>query len=148
MQTGANSGGISKGAVAGVVVAAFAGLTIVGFGLFFCLRRRNRDQHVVDSSGTVAPSRMGSQLSRNGLLGNPFRNNSVSHTQQSSAGDITPVSPVTERRYSKPLVFDQRLNPDLMIHEDSSRVSISTLEDHRDYNRKLNITNPDPEGHA
>jgi hypothetical protein len=142
VQTSKSGGGISKGAVAGVVVAAFVGLAIVGLGLFFCLRRRRKDEHIVDSTGMVTtPSRMNSQMSRNGLLGsNPFRPNSLVHTQQgSSDSGVSPITPIAERRSSKPLVFDQRLNPDLYLHEDSSRVSINTIDDHRDYNRRLNV---------
>jgi len=56
----------------------------------------------------------------------------------------SPVSPMSERRMSKPLVYDQRLNPNaLMANDNGSHTSLRTLDDHRDYGRMLKVMNPD-----
>lgn len=77
-------------------------------------------------------------------------------TMYESSGP-SPVSPVgtsgfnedsqRSRRGSRPMVFDQRLNPvAIMQHWDlnGSRASVGTMQDQRDYSRPLGVTNPDP----
>jgi len=71
-----------------------------------------------------------------------------------SGGGPSPVSPVAyddssqrSRRNSRPLVYDQRLNPNAIMENwgaNGSRVSIGTMQDQRDYSRPLGVTNPDP----
>lgn len=68
----------------------------------------------------------------------------------------SPVSPIggygghdRERRSSRPLVYDQRLNPAAIMQNwdhNGSRASVGTLQDQRDYSRPLNVTNPDLHG--
>ena len=61
---------------------------------------------------------------------------------------ISPISPLggsqdgEGRRNSKPLFFDQRLNPSALFanHDNSSRVS---MQDQNDYSRPLGVVNPD-----
>ncbi|KAF1344565.1 hypothetical protein BDV97DRAFT_372958 [Delphinella strobiligena] len=78
----------------------------------------------------------------------------------SENGGPSPVSPIAggaggfdsgsqrSRRNSRPLIFDQRLNPAAIMQNwesNGSRASIGTLQDQRDYSRPiLNVTNPDP----
>lgn len=63
--------------------------------------------------------------------------------------DAAPVSPIgssqdtgSERRTSRPLVYDQRLNPSALFahHDNSSRVS---MQDQQDYSRPLGLANPE-----
>lgn len=69
-----------------------------------------------------------------------------------SAG-TSPISPGGDpgsqrsRRNSRPLMFDQRLNPVAIMSNweaNGSRASIGTMQDQRDYSRPLGVTNPDP----
>ena len=58
-----------------------------------------------------------------------------------------PTSPDGSRRNSRPLVYDQRLNPAALMQHwemNGSRASIGTMQDQRDYSRPLGVTNPDP----
>jgi len=49
---------------------------------------------------------------------------------------------VSERRASRPFVYDQRLNPSALFanHDNGSRVS---MQDQQDYSRPLGVANPD-----
>jgi cell wall integrity and stress response component len=122
--------------------------------------------------GPNSPKRNVSVLSRTGLLsrGRPASmnekdfedsgyghtvtgQNSVRHSMligASGAGEgISPVSPLgsshdnDSRRLSKPMVYDQRLNPSALFasHDNGSRVS---MQDQQDYSRPLGVMNPDP----
>ncbi|KKY23359.1 putative wsc4-like protein [Diplodia seriata] len=55
------------------------------------------------------------------------------------------MTPNSERRNSRPLFYDQRLNPQPFMNLDNgSHGSIVSIEDNRDYTRTLNVRNPDP----
>lgn len=152
--------GLSSGAVAGVTVAALLGAGLLGALLIFLLCWRRRKTQSNDSEG--APKRNASVLSRVGLLRNS--NNSEEQpttrgptlpqiqTSGISMGDGGPESALTmgsslmseNRRFSRPLFSDNRLNPNaLMTQPDLSRTSVSTLQDNQDYSRPLEVRNPD-----
>jgi hypothetical protein len=63
------------------------------------------------------------------------------HTASSAAGGIATSS--SSRRNSRPLVYDQRLNPSALFanHDNGSRIS---MQDQQDYSRPLGVMNPDP----
>ena len=152
---------LSGGQIAGLVIGLliFVGL-ILGLVLFCLRQRRNSDQKLGDESGSNHSDEMfnsaGSRSSMNGLMG---RSGTQSEkrmlpriaTNVFGGGNTTPPekshSP-DERRHSQPiLMHDQRLDPiSLLRPEDdaSSRVSIRSLRDDRDYSRRvLKIHNPD-----
>ena len=56
--------------------------------------------------------------------------------------DNNTTTPVSERRNSRPLIFDQRLNPNALMMEqgNGSRLSVVTMPDNRDYTRTLNVS--------
>lgn len=57
-----------------------------------------------------------------------------------SEGPSSATSANLERRDSRPLFVDQRLNPNaLMVHSDASRTSVATLQDNADYSRPLEV---------
>lgn len=122
-------------------------------------------------SEKLPPKRNTSVLSKSGLLGggaildhndntNPFDEPanagtaSQRHSMLFGAGalgteGVSPVSPLEttnsgdSRRNSKPMVYDQRLNPSALFasHDNGSRVS---MQDGADYSRTLGVRNPDP----
>ncbi|EMC98838.1 hypothetical protein BAUCODRAFT_31100 [Baudoinia panamericana UAMH 10762] len=123
-------------------------------------------------SGPNSPRRNVSVLSKTGLLSRgrapsitekefdpPIYgtgHNSMRHSTffasaaASEAQAVSPVSPLGSthedaggRRHSRPLVYDQRLNPSaLFLHADGSGSRIS-VQDAQDYSRPLGVTNPD-----
>lgn len=171
---------VSAGLIAGVVIAGVvAALALAGLLFFFWRRRKQRQQFeaaggagMTESGATsTRPTRNTSVLSKTGLLEKVYPSaamgqrshansnaNSNSGNNEMSGG----VSPISERRRSQPLFYDQRLNPaTLMDHDNGSRVSVNTLPDNRDFSRTLNVrvyfnmykldntnafkvTNPDP----
>jgi hypothetical protein len=63
---------------------------------------------------------------------------------------VSPVSPlgssqdnVSSRRHSKPLVYDQRLNPSALFANADANGSRVSIQDQNDYSRPLGVTNPD-----
>ncbi|KAI5208623.1 WSC-domain-containing protein [Aureobasidium subglaciale] len=158
--------GVSGGTVAGAVVGSVAGVALLLAGAFFLWRRKRSEtpdpESPRSSSGSGSARRRmernTSVLSKTGLLssiGNAadaekFHDDSAQghkyHGSESTAP--IPTSPDGDnRRNSRPLVYDQRLNPAaLMEHWESngSRASIGTMQDQRDYSRPLGVTNPDP----
>ncbi|KAL9058906.1 MAG: hypothetical protein Q9162_001462 [Coniocarpon cinnabarinum] len=153
--------GLSKGAVAGVTVGALGGAALVA-GLIFllCLWRRKNNKHSHDAEGFVgAPKRNASVLSRVGLLrgGSTANDGHVEPTlpRITTSGlpaGSGPQSAVTvgswemgeNRRFSRPLFSDNRLNPNAIMQQNNiSRTSVSTLQDNQDYSRPLEIRNPD-----
>ncbi|KAI7645566.1 hypothetical protein KC318_g19960, partial [Hortaea werneckii] len=159
--------GLSDGAIAGAVVGSLLGVAAIVLGAFFLWRRKKQDN---GSGGAENPSGMSkmkrnvSILSKTGLLSrvtekeydeplyNTTANNSVRHSMMFGAGGagdgISPVSPLgsshdSQRRHSRPMVYDQRLNPSALFanHDNGSRISI---QDNNDYSRPLGVTNPDP----
>ncbi|KAI5198670.1 hypothetical protein AUEXF2481DRAFT_3647 [Aureobasidium subglaciale EXF-2481] len=158
--------GVSGGTVAGAVVGSVAGVALLLAGAFFLWRRKRSEtpdpESPRSSSGSGSARRRmernTSVLSKTGLLssiGNAadaekFHDDSAQthkyHVSESTAP--IPASPDGDnRRNSRPLVYDQRLNPAaLMEHweRNGSRASIGTMQDQRDYSRPLGVTNPDP----
>ncbi|KAI4727650.1 WSC-domain-containing protein [Aureobasidium sp. EXF-10728] len=157
--------GVSGGTVAGAVVGSVAGVALLLAGAFFLWRRKRSETSDPESprsgsgSGSSARRRMErntSVLSKTGLLSSAgtaadmekFHDDSTtSHRYHGSESTAPiPTSPDGDRRNSRPLVYDQRLNPAaLMQHweQNGSRASIGTMQDQRDYSRPLGVTNPD-----
>jgi cell wall integrity and stress response component len=126
-----SGGAVIATAVASVVVGV-AILAAVVIGL--CCWRRKREKSFEHGTSQGFPRRNPSVLSKAGLLGGQ-----ASVTGIDSSYEI--VSPISERRNSKPLVFDQRLNPNaFMQHDDGSRTSVLTMQDNQDYTRTLNVS--------
>lgn len=148
---------MSVGAVAGAVVGSVAGVALLGaFLIWFFFRRRRNDGDDGDAETVAAggptkpnsPRRNVSTLSRTGLLNRPEKAYppTIITTRHSMNGldDSQGVSPISERRNSRPLFYDQRLNPSaLMSLDNGSRNSMTSIQDNRDYTRTLGITNPD-----
>lgn len=77
--------------------------------------------------------------------------NSVRHSMMLAAGGagdgISPVSPLggyhdndsSQRRHSRPLVYDQRLNPSALFMNADANGSRVSMQDHQDYTRPLNL---------
>lgn len=155
----ASKTGLSSGAVAGITVAAILGAAALIAALVAMLCWRRKKNKPDDSKG--GPKRNASVLSRVGLL----RNNNTSEEQPNRAPtlpqirtsgipivDSGPESALTmgssqmseNRRFSRPLFSDSRLNPNaLMAYPNVSRTSVSTLQDNQDYSRPLEVRNPD-----
>lgn len=82
--------------------------------------------------------------------------NSVRHSMMFGAGatveGVSPVSPLGSsqdnvsagsRRHSKPLVYDQRLNPSALFANADANGSRVSIQDQHDYSRPLGVINPD-----
>lgn len=164
--------GVSGGTVAGAVIGSIAGVALLFAGAFFLWRRKRSEDSDPESprSGSGTSSARGnskrmerntSVLSKTGLLSSAgaaemekFHDDStafgVGHRYNNSdTTGPTPVSPGgSNRRNSRPLVYDQRLNPAALMENwerNGSRASIGTMQDQRDYSRPLGVTNPDPD---
>jgi len=135
---------VSGGAIAGAAIGTVAGAALlVGMGLFF-LRRRNQRHEKPRISASDAesaprsnhPRRNVSVLSKMGLLtGSTHNRNSTVTTE------TTGISPISERRNSQPILFDQRLNPVMLMENDNgSRTSVMSMADNRDYTRTLGVS--------
>jgi cell wall integrity and stress response component len=162
---GTEQKGISGGTVAGAVIGAVAGVALLLAGAFFLWRRKQSEAADPESprSGSGSGSarrrmeRNTSVLSKTGLLSSvgtaadmeKFHDESAAGHKYHGSESTAPIpnSPDGDRRNSRPLVYDQRLNPAaLMEHweRNGSRASIGTMQDQRDYSRPLGVTNPDP----
>lgn len=139
-----SNNGLSNGAVAGITVGAVIGGLLLLCGLFFLWRRNRRS----DEEGGMR--RQPSLLSKAGLLGSarsrgrpniPTINTNVANfSGPGSAGTIGSGEMSQARRGN----VDGRLNPAaIMRHENASRSSVGTFQDHQDYSRPLEIRNPD-----
>ncbi|KAI7089753.1 hypothetical protein KC356_g2141 [Hortaea werneckii] len=159
--------GLSDGAIAGAVVGSLLGVAAIVLGAFLLWRRKKQDNAAGGAENPGGMSKMKrnvSILSKTGLLSrvtekeydeplyNTTANNSVRHSMMFGAGGsgdgISPVSPLgsshdSQRRHSRPMVYDQRLNPSALFanHDNGSRISI---QDNNDYSRPLGVMNPDP----
>ncbi|KAF2638550.1 hypothetical protein P280DRAFT_519998 [Massarina eburnea CBS 473.64] len=142
-KSSSNTGAIVGGAVGGVVgLAAVAGMIV--FLLF--RRRRQRDEYE-DESGV---HRNVSTLSRSGLIRSEklpaYPSPIATNIRQSRTLDQESISPISSSRgrMSRHMT-DQRLNPSTVMYFDNpSSGSVGTIDDSRDYNRTLNVRNPDP----
>lgn len=143
--------GVSKGAIAGVVVGSVVGLALIGAVVFLLLSRHKRNKGAEDSEATATtlpPQRNTSTLSKTGLLKTekdsyipPVITTTVNRSSSHGLDTIDSTSPISERRNSRPLFYDQRLNPTaLMDLDNGSHTSIITIEDNRDYTRTLNVS--------
>lgn len=141
-QKSGGGSGVSGGVVAAIVIAVFVALAAIIAALVFMLYRRRRAnrQLMLENESLGGPQRMNSQMSKNGLLSSPAPALIFGAGTQSSAPDSAGSNGLS-RRDSRPLYYDQRLNPNaIMIQENPSRNSINTLDDHRDYGRRLNVS--------
>jgi len=135
---------MSSGSVVAIAVAVVIACVVLLSALIigWCCWRKKRTSSYATGENDTFPQRNTSTLGKAGLLG---RGNS-SNTMDPYVKDPNPMS---ERRNSKPLVIDQRLNPNaLMVHDDGSRSSFVSMQDNRDYTRTLNVRNPDPAHNA
>jgi len=161
VKTGSEKSSTNVAAVAGGVAGGIIGLLAIVGGILFVLYRRRRQRRQseldVNGGGSGGITRNVSTMSKAGLLGRtteveqqPYRPplNTTFGTQNSRYGaDNQSVSPISNRRNSQPLVIDSRMNPQAMIEyagANASRESIGTIDDSRDYGRKLDVRNPDP----
>jgi hypothetical protein len=161
----------SPGYIVAAVVASIAGIILLCLAFFWIWRRRKTpidNEKYAGGSGSGSPAdlnRNTSVHSKLGLLDSaslPTLTTHFSSHNPNFSTDTSSPSSIGARRKSNPLDFDQRLNPNLlMVHDNGSRNSIQTLEDHRDYGRMLKVkltvchvgtcysleaqvTNPDP----
>lgn len=142
LQQKSGGSGVSGGVVAAIVIAVFVALAAIIAALVFMLwrRRRANRQLVLENESLGGPQRMNSQMSKNGLLSSTAPAIVFGAAAHSNAPDSSGSNQL-ERRNSRPLYYDQRLNPQaIMIQENPSRNSINTLDDHRDYGRRLNVS--------
>jgi cell wall integrity and stress response component len=123
--------GSTIGIAIGAAIAAVAAILAIVFGCLW-YRRRHDPTDNNNNNGTLFPRRNTSVLSKTGLLGTRMSTHATDPYES--------TSPTSERRNSRPLVFDQRLNPNaFMTHDDGSRTSVVTMQDERDYTRTLNV---------
>lgn len=156
---GRKGGSNNTGAIVGGVVGGLALLAIiVGAVLFFLWKRRRQQRQDQDPDEPSGVQRNTSTMSRSGLLGgrsekqpgsNPQYPPAIApiNTRQSRNLDSESISPISasDRRSSRPYIFDQRLNPNaIMVLDNTSRGSIASMDDSQDYGRQLKIRNPDP----
>ncbi|KAF2751260.1 hypothetical protein M011DRAFT_455299 [Sporormia fimetaria CBS 119925] len=141
---GTNAGAIAGGVIGGLVALA----AIVGGVVFFLRRRRRQQQPLGEEDGGVGRHTNAGLIrsEKNTRYPPPI---ATTNTRRSSRlMETESGSPVSgsERRHSRPYIFDQRLNPSaIMIHDNDSRGSVVSLDDGRDYGRTLNVRNPDPD---
>jgi cell wall integrity and stress response component len=136
-----SSTGIAPGYIAVAVIAGIFSVLFICAGIYLCWRRRNDMPDSEFGASSRDMQRNVSVHSKAGLLANRT-NVPVITTRLSNHGllndDGGPSSPMSERRKSQPMMYDQRLNPNaLMQNENGSHTSLKTLDDHRDYGRTL-----------
>jgi len=165
------SDGLSGGAVAGIVIGVVAGLAILAIAAFLLWRRKKTDETAAAAGGSKKNmTRNVSVLSKAGLLSRGAQpsmgerdqddaytangSNSVRHSMLFGPGaeGVSPASPLgsshgessSSRRPSKPMVYDQRLNPSVLFSNSEANGSRISMQDTQDYSRPLGIANPDP----
>lgn len=169
--------GVSGGTIAGAVVGSVLGVALLLAGAFFLWRRQRsgsdagsttssarkkmeRNTSVLSKTGLLASAGAATDLEKDTYHGPGFINTTAANNNQrhstmyaAESGGPSPVSPAGDngsqraRRDSRPLVFDQRLNPAAIMSSweaNGSRTSIGTMHDQRDYSRPLGVMNPDP----
>lgn len=149
-------GGLSSGAIAGIVIGVLLGVSFLALAFCFCwYRPRRKHQEANEVITSNPPQRESSVLSRVGLLGaasKQYAPRPLPKIRTSGFGgrDTGPnsqetISPMSQRRNSQPMFIDNRLNPNAMTqHPNASKSSVSTLQDNQDYSRPvLTIRNPD-----
>ncbi|KAK5174742.1 uncharacterized protein LTR77_001825 [Saxophila tyrrhenica] len=157
--------GLSSGAIAGIVIGTLVGLGALILAAFCLYRRRKNTDN--EANPTSRPKRTTSVLSRTGLLSrgrpqsmaeiheDPFTGggNSIRHSAMMGAGaTVEPSSPLggsqnnlsdSARRSSRPMVYDQRLNPSALFANQEANGSRISIQDQQDYSRPLGVANPD-----
>lgn len=165
------SGGAIAGIVIGVL-AALAAIAAAAF-LLWRRRKATQESEsgVPPSAGSKRLGRNVSVLSKAGLLTGarpsmgennrddyygtqPTGQNSVRHSMMFGPGmsaGVDPSSPLGSshgsdqtRRTSKPMVYDQRLNPSALFANAEANGSRISMQDQQDYSRPLGVMNPDP----
>ncbi|KAI9676185.1 MAG: hypothetical protein M1817_000930 [Caeruleum heppii] len=151
----------NAGKVAGLFVGLAAIILLIAAAILFsCWRRRVR-QSTMLTGGSNGDGSMQSRIrsrstSQLGLINDDRtvmgEKGFSRHSTGTSNWPVTtapvgdgPASP--DRRSSNARIVDQRLDPGTLwnpIHENSSRVSVRSLQDDRDYSRRvLRLANPD-----
>jgi cell wall integrity and stress response component len=155
VKTGVSNSGSNTGAIAGGVVGGVLGLVAIVGGLLFFLWRRRKQHREEYGGGSTGITRNTSTMSKAGLMAGaaerepqyPPRVATNFSTQNSRYGgdlESDPITPISNRRNSQPLVVDSRLNPNAVLtfaQANASRDSLISLEDSRDYGRQLNVSN-------
>ena len=120
-------------------------------------RRPRRNTSVLSKTGLLSRNRPQSMAETNNddnLFGTGT--NSVRHSMMFGAGatveGVSPSSPLggsqdnitsSSRRHSKPMVYDQRLNPSALFPNPDANTSRVSIQDQNDYSRPLGVMNPD-----
>lgn len=141
VKNGGGGSGLSKGALAGIVVGVALGvIAIVGVGLWFFFRRKKNQQQEEDYQED--PSIRGSS---SGMMGSSQR------PEMAMSGG-SPGSPNTSSNRNSALMIDPRMDPfkQGLYVRSHSHESINSLRDDHDYSRRiqqrtLRATNPDPD---
>ncbi|KAL1606480.1 hypothetical protein SLS60_003884 [Paraconiothyrium brasiliense] len=143
----------NTGAIVGGVVGGVGALAALVAGVLFLLWRRRKQQR--DGQGGEAGEqneagvhRYASTMSKAGLLRGekepqyppPIATNfNRRHSRTLDQDSISPIS-ASDRRNSSFRIADQRLNPStIFVFENTSRASLGSLDDSRDYHRTLNV---------
>ena len=137
---------------AGKVAGLFVGLAVIilvtaGLLLFFCWRRRQSHAQLAGEGSTAGgstPRPQSRSMSQLGLMNEVRQPNGVPQITTGMWGTAGPAadSPTaeSERRNSRAKVVDQRLDPQSLwnpLHDNSSRISVRSLQDDRDYSRRV-----------
>jgi hypothetical protein len=140
-------------------VGGVAGIAAIVGGILFFLWRRRKQQRQQEEDGPTSITRNTSTMSKAGLIsGGRGEKEShypptiaTTHGTAASRYDNESISPVSgsHRRLSQPMMIDSRLNPDavLMFHPalaNTSRESLTSIDDSRDYGRQLNVRGTTP----
>jgi cell wall integrity and stress response component len=144
-----NGSGVSGGTIAGIVVGVVAGIALIATAIFFCVRRRRKQEPSPEGSFTAErmngssntsnniPSRQVSQLSSAGLLGKAPRIQTNFFPSDPDPRSATTNSSNNADRRS--VGTDQRLNPWALYSQDDRNSSVS-LQDNQDYSRQLRVS--------
>lgn len=149
--TGSNSLLSNAGKVAGLFTGlALLILLIAGISLFCCWRRRQHRSVVAGteaSTGDSTPRPRSRSMSQLGLINDGGskgkqlpRISTGMWSGADTSGDSRESPQSTDRRNSQAKIVDQRLDPGQLwnpYHENSSRVSVKSLQDDRDYSRRV-----------
>lgn len=141
----------NTGAIVGGVVGGIGALAAIVAGVFLLLRRRRKQDADNVESGDQSASgvhRYASTMSKAGLLrgekqpeypGPIATSFNRRHSRTLDQESISPIS-ASDRRNSSFRIADQRLNPStIFVFDNTSRASVGSLDDSRDYHRTLNV---------